>query len=151
MNIETTILSLLTNTRTAEETINTYCVWVNKNIPFTFYKNGVNYAKTGDVINLIDPRKINSFRSTRSTHKSFFLQLGSLWITDTSMRREIYRDCRLLNTWIHNSNSLAALLLMYQPTFNAFVGNTNIRLAPKYSISYLDNVINQPILLQGVA
>lgn len=133
-----TLIRLIRNSDQAETVVNDYCMWQNKRIPFSFQKNGVIYARSTDIYDLFP--NYRTFANARAQNKELFISLGSLCISDTSMRSEFIRDHRQLTSWLHNPSGLALGLASRQPLFNSYVGmKYNIQLSSTYSLSFLQD------------
>ncbi len=143
------LLTLIRNSDSAESVINDYCIWQNKNIPFSFQKNGIIYARSGDIYDLFP--SYGSFSSSRSNYRDLFIALGCLHIKDTSWRSEFIRDHRQLSSWLHTPSGVALGLAAKQPIFNSYVGmKYNVQLSPRYEMPYLEKFLikSQPVQLE---
>lgn len=135
------IESLISSHFKSTDAVISYCHKNQYDIPFVqVWTNGKLYARTKDIINLNVNR---DFVSQRSHYKQFYINLGSIHLSDTSLRREVVKDYRLLNTWLHNSKSVFVILLMHDKNFKEYIGveeNINYR--------NIINILNKEVSIQ---
>lgn len=112
---------MFTNETFAFQEIMEYCHAYSKYIPFSFVKGGKQYSKTGDFFKM-SSKHYKNFPQMRTYHSEFFLELGSMRLEDTSMRREVLSDWRLLVTWLHNPISTGVIMMANDPKFKKFLG-----------------------------
>lgn len=128
------IAELLSNNTKAKKVINSYVKLVNKPSPLKVRHKNKFYAKTKDLLDLLESQ--DNFASFRSRNSKFLLELDSVVLKDPGYRANYVTDKRLLNTWLHSPKAVCAILLALQPKFNSFCGLSK----PRYSLNRLQQL-----------
>lgn len=128
-------IQLLTNDKFATDVITKYSKWVDLPNPFTTYYDNKVWARTKDILVMVD--KPQSLLQQRGNNRVFYVELGSQRLVDTGVRSQITDDARLLVTWLHNPCSVAAAMLTTNRTFNAWLGGREDNIPPQYKYKQL--------------
>lgn len=128
-------IQLLTNDKFATDVITKYANWVNLPNPFTTNYDNKVWARTKDILVMVD--KPQSLLQQRGNNRVFYVELGSQRFVDTGVRSQITDDARLLVTWLHNPCSVAAAMLTTNRTFNAWLGGRLENIPPQYKYPQL--------------
>lgn len=135
------VIQLLTDNQIAQDAINKYSSWNNIAIPFTTVYKDKMWARTQDVIALVDNE--HNFQNARVRYRVLYVEMGSQRLVDTSDRYDVVTDSRLLVTWLHNPTSVALALLTNSVTFNAFIGGQLEDIKPRYRYPELVKMIDE--------